>query len=151
MSMLLMYALTGVAAACAAVVCYPLMSRATRETAKTVEQYQDVKAGKAVKALDEIFMEVKPKWLRLAYGVGPVVVGLVVFVVFRSAILAGVGAVVGIVLPDLCVRQVRALRRRRFGAQLVDALMILSSSLRAGLSMTQSFGQLATKITPPAL
>ena len=138
------------AAGCAGVVIYPLVERFWSRLAVRIEMYQDVKVEKAVRVLDDLFVDVKPRWLKIAYGIGPVVAGLAVFIVTNNPWLALLGMVAGLIIPDLWVRQRKAMRRRKFQGQLVDALFILSSSLRAGLSMTQAFEQLESEMGPPA-
>lgn len=142
--------LTMGAAGCAAVATYPLAMRWWTRVAGGIEQYQQVKVEKAAKALDELFVEVKPRWLKIAYGVGPILAGFVAFVVTNKLWAALLGMVIGRLVPDFWVREVTARRKRKFQAQLVDALFILSSSLRAGLSMTQAFEQLEAEMSPPA-
>ena len=130
--------------------CYPLFSNAGTRVVGKLQTYQQDKVRKATKELDAIFVEVKPKGLALAYGIGPIVCGLLLFVLFDNLILACAGGVAGIVLPDLWVRQTRAQRRVKFENQLVDSLFVLSSSLRAGLSLTQAFEVLESEMPPPA-
>ena len=144
------YGLAMAAAAMAAAACFPVIWWAFSHSVSTVEQYQQVKVDQATKALDDIFIDVKPRWVKVAYGLGPVIVGAGVFAVFHNALAAAGGAVAGILLPDLYVRQTRAIRKRKFRAQLVDALFVLSSSLRAGLSLTQAFEVLESEMPPPA-
>lgn len=146
----LIYLLAMGSVICAALIVYPLIMRAVSRSASRVGQFQQGKVEQAAKALDDIFVEVKPRWLALAYGVGPVTAGLLVFVLTDNMLFALLGAVVGVILPDVWVRQTRAIRKRTFRAQLVDALFILSSSLRAGLSLTQAFEQLESEMSPPA-
>ena len=147
---LLIYTLTIAAAGCAAVIVYPLVTRAWNQTAGRIEEYQQVKYEKAAKELDELFVEAPPKWLKVAYGVGPLSAALLAYLVTNNIVIALGAGVVGRILPDLWVRQARAARKRKFESQLVDALFILSSSLRAGLSMTQAFEQLESEMSPPA-
>ena len=147
---LTIYSLTVGSAGCAAVSFYPGMALLWRRALGRIEAYQQVKVRHASQVLDDLFMEVKPRWLRVAYGVGPILVGLVVFIFVNNFWLAMLGMLFAVALPDAWVRQSRAARRRRFNAQLVDALFILSSSLRAGLSMTQAFEQLEAEMAPPA-
>lgn len=146
----LMYGLVMGSAAAAAATCYPLVARLGRRAVTKMEVYQRVKVRQATKVLDDIFVEVKPKWLKTAYGLGPLLAGLAAFILFESVFLACVGAVLGIVLPDIWMRQTQARRKRRFEAQLLDALFILSSSLRAGLSLTQAIEVLEAEMPPPA-
>lgn len=136
--------------ACAGLAIYPLFYALWEMSSHRVERYQQSKVEEATKALEDIFIDIKPKWLNMAYGIGPVVVGPVVFAASNSLLIALAGAVVGLVLPDFLVKQSQAARRRKFQSQLVDALFILSSSLRAGLSLTQAFEQLETEMGPPA-
>jgi len=144
------YTLTMSSAGCATVALYPAAARWWNRLAGRIEQHQQVRAEKAAKALDELFVDVQPKWLKIAYGLGPLGAGCAAFLVTRNLWLALLGMGVGRIVPDLWVREIRARRKRKFQAQLVDALFILSSSLRAGLSMTQAFEQLEAEMSPPA-
>lgn len=147
---LVIYGLALGSAGTAALALSPLVTRLYDRTAGKVERYQQAKVEKATKALDEIFVDVKPRWLKMAYGLGPAAASVAAFLVTESVPLACVGAVAGLILPDVWVRQTRARRKRRFQAQIVDALFILSSSLRAGLSLTQAFEVLEAEMPPPA-
>ncbi|MDP3723309.1 MAG: type II secretion system F family protein [Candidatus Omnitrophota bacterium] len=147
---LLMYGFTASSAGCAATLVYPALARWWTRSASRVERYHQVRVEHAVKTLDDLFIEVKPSRLHLAYGVGPLAIGALAFALSRSVILALVGVAAGIVALDWWITQATAIRRRQFKAQLMDALFLLSSSLRAGLSMTQAFEQLETEMSPPA-
>ena len=125
-------------AGCAAVAAYPLVARVWTRVAGGIEQYQQGQVERAAKELDELFMDVQPRWLKIAYGVGPLSAGLLAFVISNNVWFALLGIAVGALFPDFWVKRTRATRKQRFEAQLVDALFILSSSLRAGLSMTQA-------------
>ena len=59
------------------------------------------------------------------------------------------GVAIGLLLPRLIVSQLDRIRRRKFIGQLVDGLLLLSSSLKAGLSMLQAFSVLAEEMPPP--
>lgn len=147
---LVVYGLALVSAIAAAAAVSPMLLRLFTRSVSTVEQYQQERVDQAAKALDEIFVEVKPAWLKMAYGLGPLLAGVAGFLLFNSVMAAVVGAVLGLVLPDLWVRQRRAARKRKFRSQLVDAMFMLSSSLRAGLSLTQAFEVLESEMPPPA-
>lgn len=148
--LILSYGLIGAAAACGALIAYPFLTRSWQRLAGGIEQYQQGKVEHAARALDDLFVDMPPRWLKVAYGVGPIALGLAAYLITHHALLALVGIVVGFLLPDFWVRQARRARKRKFQAQLVDALFILSSSLRAGLSMTQAFEQLESELGPPA-
>ena len=146
----LLYLLTLGCVGLLAMVSYPALADLTRRVFGRYRGYQRDKVAQATKALDDVFIEVKPMWLKVVYGLGPVLAGGAAWLLLDSVPAAGAAAVVGVVLPDLWVRQTRAFRKRRFQGQLVDALFILSSSLKAGLSLTQAFEVLEAEIPPPA-
>jgi len=146
----LIYGAAMTAASAAAVACYPAIAGFWEHASSRVEGFQQGKVERATRALDDIFVDVKPKWLKVAYGLGPLGCGLLFYILFNNLFLVAVGAVLGVVLPDVWVRQTRAMRKGAFRAQLVDALFVLSSSLRAGLSLTQAFEMLEQELSPPA-
>lgn len=148
--LLSIYGLVAVVAALAAVLLHPMLARWWTYAVDCLERYQQAKVTTATKELDDLFMEVQPTWLRIMYGLGPFAAGILLYLIFDNVLLAGVGVVAGFILPDLWVKQRRAMRKRQFRAQLVDALFILSSSLRAGLSLTQAFETLESEMSPPA-
>ncbi len=144
------YGLTIGSAGCAAAGVYPVVARLWNRSASRVARYQQAKVSRASKALDDLFVEVRPAWLTAVLSVGPLAAAFAVFLVSNHLMATGLTFVGGLVLPDLWVRGLRAMRVRRFRAQLVDALFILSSSLRAGLSLTQAFEELESELGPPA-
>jgi len=146
----LLYGLTVTSAGCVALAVYPPAFHALAQAAGRIEGYQRTKVSRAARVLGGNFIEVKPSQLHLAYGVGPLAIGALAFALSRSVLLALVGVAAGIVALDWWITQATAIRRRTFQAQLMDALFLLSSSLRAGLSMTQAFEQLETEMSPPA-
>lgn len=144
------YGFAMASAGCATIVCYPTLSSLWADAVKRLGSFQRKQADRAVKTLDELFIDAKPTWLKLAYGVGPLAAGLVTFLICHNVIGALLAAVAGLLVPDMWVRQAKAIRKKKFQGQLVDALLILSSSLRAGLSLTQAFEQLEAEMPPPA-
>ena len=60
----------------------------------------------------------------------------------------GLGAV-GAALPQVLLQARRETRRRRFDTQLPDALMLLTSALRAGYSFPQAMQTVAEELPPP--
>lgn len=149
-SELVLYGLAAGSAGCAVAVTWPWVSRAWDRLGGRLEAYQQARVEQTAKALDDLFMEAQPRWLRIAYGVGPVSLGLLAFVLSTNVWIGLAGVAAGAVLPDVWLRQMQRVRQRAFQAQLVDALFILSSSLRAGLSLTQAFEQLESEMPPPA-
>lgn len=149
-STLTFYSMAMSSAGAGAVALYPTIVRLTERWTQPIADYQEVKVNKAARLLDDIFMDVKPAWLRMAYGIGPVLVGLAALVLFRNLVVAMAASVAGIVLPDVIVKQVKTARKNKFRAQLIDALFVLSSSLKAGLSLPQAFEVVESEMAPPA-
>lgn len=117
-----------------------------------LKEYKQVQAkhaeGTAVK-LEDMFIDIKTKRLQWVYIILPVVLGVVGFMFLNNLTGVLIGMAVGVVLPIVVIKQMGLLRRKKFEAQLVDGLMILSGSLKAGLSLTQSLESLVEEMPPP--
>ncbi|MBF0331978.1 MAG: type II secretion system F family protein [Candidatus Omnitrophica bacterium] len=62
---------------------------------------------------------------------------------------AVIGFVVGLVLPRMYANTLLKKRRQQFDSQLVDALMIMSSSFRGGMSLVQSMESVVEEMPDP--
>jgi tight adherence protein B len=92
------------------------------------------------------------KMYRLIF-LGPIVLGIAGLVLFpagRQWIGLIVGVVFGYILPRMYVDRLITVRKQKFNDQLVDALMIMSSSFRGGLSLVQAFESVADEMPEPA-
>lgn len=72
--------------------------------------------------------------------------GLLATHLLLSGLLLGA---VGGAVPPLILQARREARRRRFNTQLPDALMLLTSALRAGYSFSQAIQTVAEELPPP--
>lgn len=99
--------------------------------------------------LEDLFIIVPRQRLMVLYIVAPVVLTLVAWTIVPNPIVLPIGVVIGVLIPRLFVRLMETKRRGRFQAQLVDALMILSASLKAGMSILQALEVLAEETTAP--
>ena len=84
---------------------------------------------------------------------GPVVLGIIGFLFFpMGKQLVGLifGVVFGFILPRMYVGRLIAARKQKFDDQLTDAIMIMSSSFRGGLSLVQAFESVADEMPEPA-
>ena len=117
--------------------------------AKVVGDYQAKVIKRDSRRLDELFVELPKKKLLLIYGLSPLALGIAGFILTHSLIFAGIGAAFGIILPRLVIKIMEKNRTRKFCQQLVDALMILSSSLKGGLSLVQSIEVLVEEMPAP--
>ena len=99
--------------------------------------------------LADLFIMLPRRRLLAFYIAAPFGLMLIAWLVFPRLIVLPVGLALGLVLPRLFVRVAEYRRRVRFQAQLVDALLVLNSSLKAGLSILQSFEVLAEEALAP--
>jgi len=110
---------------------------------------QRVRMEKVVKQLEQMFLFKETTRLIAMFMVAPLTLALLGFILFKSSIGLIGGLALGFILPKLLVKNLVSLRRNKFQNQLVDGLMLLSSCLRAGLSLNQAFEVLAEEMPPP--
>ena len=99
--------------------------------------------------LEDMFVDLPERRLRVLYFVAPPVIGLAGWISSQSWVAAIVGGLIGLVVPRLIITRVRALRTKQFHAQFVDALLMMSSSLRACLTLVQTFTVVVEEMPPP--
>ncbi len=104
---------------------------------------------KSKEELEDLFIMVPRQRLMTLYLVTPVVLTLAAWTLLPNPIVLPVGVVVGFAIPRVFVRLMELKRRMKFQGQLVDALMILSASLKAGMSILQALEVLAEETSPP--
>lgn len=84
---------------------------------------------------------------------GPILLGAMGFILFPEvARIAGVivGVILGYAIPRFYVNKLIADRKSKFSDQLMDALMIMSSSFRGGLSLIQAIEAVVDEMPEPA-
>lgn len=117
---------------------------------KFFNKLQEKKTEQISRQLDEMFMvELKPKKLILFQFLGPFALGLIGFIFFQNMLVAITGGLVGFGLPSFLIKNLEKKRKAQFHSQLVDALNILSSSLKAGFSLFQAIEALVEEMPAP--
>ena len=114
-----------------------------------IHRAQTKKVGEAVKKLDDMFVDVGKKRLFVIYTLAPVVMAAGAFIFFHSSIAALGGAVSGLILPAMVIRGLEKKRLKKFNSQLADGLMVMTSSLKAGLAPLQAITVLTEEMPPP--
>lgn len=99
--------------------------------------------------LDQIFIAIPYKKVLLIDILIPLCAGFLAFYFSRVFWVGLLAAFSGLVIPNIIIRQLEKLRRAKFAAQLVDGLMLLSGSLKAGLSLIQAFEALIEEMPAP--
>lgn len=138
LKLILAYVLALAGAGLAVVVLYaPAREYVRRRFKKTTDELVDV------------YVWLPPKRLLLSFCISPVVCALAGWSVTHNMLLAAAAGVGGMIVPEQVASMLKHRRLEKFNTQLVDALLNLSSSLRAGLSVPQAFEVLAEEMPPP--
>ncbi len=122
---------------------------AYRLFSQQVSDYLRQRSTEAAEQLGELFLNLPQRTLWTAYALAPLAAGGLAWLLTERWVLGLTGAALGIVVPRVVIAQVKRAREQTFHAQLVDALLIMSSSLKAGLSMMQAFTVIAEEMPPP--
>jgi tight adherence protein B len=113
------------------------------------QAWQDKKAKSLEKELDKMFYDKSPKQIVRLYLILPPLLGFAALLLSKSLILVLVGALIGLFIPNMILKLREAKRKMKFNSQILDAIMILSSSLKGGLSLLQAFEVLVEEMGPP--
>jgi tight adherence protein B len=115
-----------------------------------VKSWQQKKEESVEKKLDSMFeYKRSPQYIVSFYFILPPLFGILGFLFSRSPLLAFVGAVAGLFIPTFVLKLKNSRRRQKFNNQIIDAIMILSSSLKGGLSLLQSLEVLMEEMPVP--
>lgn len=88
------------------------------------------------------------EWAALC-AASPLAAGTLGLAATRHALAGLVLGLLGLLVPLFVLQSRQASRLRRFDAQLPDALMLLTASLRAGHSFSQAMQTVAAELPPP--
>lgn len=111
---------------------------AVRLLQQGVQSYGERYVKGAERTLDSIYLSVSPQQVLAASLLLAAMLGGIVLWVFGSVPLALGGAVAGLVVPMRALRYLKRRRDRRFEYQLVDGLLSMMNSLKAGFSLPQA-------------
>jgi tight adherence protein B len=130
-----------------AVASSPTLRRAIEVTANLAQRRGLL--GSVERKLRAADVPVRPAELILANLAAVIVLPIVVTAVTGSTSKAVVTLVLAVVGPQLALKFLVARRRKRFSAQLPDALTTLAGSLRAGRSIGQAMEALSREMPDP--
>lgn len=111
-------------------------------------KWQQKRLGKVTDKLEDSFVFLEQKKISLL-SVSPVLFAAVLFLLFRNIVGLVIGFLMGLAMPSIMGGIIKQRRIRAFESQLVDSLMILSSSLKGGLSLIQAIEALCEEMPPP--
>ncbi|MBL7084760.1 MAG: type II secretion system F family protein [Candidatus Omnitrophica bacterium] len=118
--------------------------------AERVKVYHEHKIAESARTIDAMFLPVpSKKRLALVHILTPLALGGITYIFVQHWLAIAAAAVLGLILPTTVLKIRNAKRKQLFNEQLVDGLMILSSSLRGGLSMLQAIEVLVEEMPEP--
>jgi tight adherence protein B len=115
-------------------------------------QLSQNQAQTVVNRVDRYLREEELKKMYQLVYLGPVALGIAGGIFFpegRRWVGVLVGVFFGYLLPRMYVGRLIAVRKQKFNDQLVDAIMIMSSSFRGGLSLVQAFESVVDEMPEP--
>lgn len=112
-------------------------------------QAQRSRIEKSVKQPDQMFVLKQKSHLFPIFTITPLSLGLIGFILVHNLFGFLGGLFLGLFLPTIIIKNMTKRRRSKFEAQLVDGLMLLSSSLKAGMSLNQAIEVLVEDMPPP--
>lgn len=97
----------------------------------------------------QLLLDVSPRIVLIVGWVVVFVIGAVLGLIGSSMIFFIIGAALAYFIPQAVLKHLQQKRRQQLDAQIVDAIGTLSSSVRAGLNMVQSFEVLEQNSSKP--
>ncbi len=114
-----------------------------------IQSWQQRQEIMVAKEMDKLFYDKSPKRIVMLYFILPIILGLGGYFVTQSSILAIFGGLIGLAIPNLILKMRYKQRISKFSGQLVDAINMLSSCLKGGLSLLQGFEVLVEEMPAP--
>lgn len=113
------------------------------------ETWQLAKEKQVAIEMEKLYFDRNPRSIVQLYFILPLIFGLGAYLVSKSFILTIIGAVIGIAIPNFILKIRFAKRKQKFSAQLLDAINLMSSSLKGGLSLLQAIEVVAEEMSAP--
>ncbi len=115
---------------------------------KLYNDWQIRRTAKISSKLEDSYIFLEKRKQALVYFL-PFIFAGAGFLIFTNPIGAIPGFIVGLAFPTIITKMAAANRVKKFQSQLVDSLMILSSSLKGGLSFIQAMEVLVEEMPAP--
>lgn len=114
-----------------------------------IQIWQKKKEIVVAKEMDKMFYDKSPKNIVMLYFILPLVFGIAAQFFLQSAIFVIFGVLIGLAIPNLILKIRYKRRIQKFNEQLVDAINMLSSCLKGGLSLLQGLEVLVEEMPAP--
>jgi tight adherence protein B len=110
---------------------------------------RETQERKAAKEREKLFYDQESEKMTKFYFLLPAILGAAGFIFSKSFLFAIIGGVIGLAVPTLMLKMRVAKRKAKFSYQLLDAINLLSSSLKGGLSLLQALEVVVEEMSPP--
>lgn len=114
-----------------------------------IQSWQKKQEVVVAKEMDKMFYDKSPKNIVMLYFILPVIFGIAAQIFLQSPIAVIFGVLIGLAIPNLILKIRYKRRIKMFSDQLVDAINMLSSCLKGGLSLLQGFEVLVEEMPAP--
>lgn len=114
-----------------------------------IKRYLTKGVAEANEQLAGMFIDVSAQRLILLHAGAPLLGAFIGHGVLGGMVGFLLGLAAGFLIPRGIIKTIIWRRQQRFKAQLVDALLVMSSSLKAGLSLLQAMESLVEESKPP--
>jgi tight adherence protein B len=114
-----------------------------------IQSWQQKKEAVFAKEMDKMFYDKNPKNIVMLYYILPLVFGIVGYVILQSQIFMILGIFIGVAVPNFILKTRYRLRINKFNDQLLDAINMLSSCIKGGLSLLQGLEVLVEDMPAP--
>jgi tight adherence protein B len=121
-----------------------------------VEKSSQMNEGQAHAVVGKVGRYLRDEELKKMYQMvllSPIVLGIAGFFLFpvgKNFIGLIAGGFLGYSLPRMYIGRLITARKQKFNEQLIDAIMIMSSSFRGGLSLIQAFESVSDEMPEPS-
>ena len=116
---------------------------------KRFESWRSEKEAKVAQQMDQMFFNRNPAGITRLYFILPFVLGFGAYIITQSLIAVIIAAGVGTAIPNFILKIRYAQRIQKFNYQLLDAINMLSSCLKGGLSLLQGLEVLVEEMPIP--
>lgn len=117
-----------------------------------LRRYSQIQKGRIDKVAEPIehrFVLAQKPHLIPIFTLTPLSLGIFGSILMHNILGLAAGVALGFILPTFLIKNMFRRRRNKFEVQLVDGLMLLSSSLKAGMSLTQALEVLTEEMPAP--
>lgn len=112
-------------------------------------KFNEERAKKAISKFESIVIFGDKKKITFMFVAIPPILGVVAYLISNKWIFGLAGFIFGLFVPFYYIKQIEFMRKAKFHNQLIDGLMIISNSLKAGLSILQAMEVLMEEMPSP--